>query len=181
MDTSLKTFDPIKLRPVGFVQNTIDKPFLQSGETGIEMTKRMDAVKDQVREIRQMKSTIVINPDLIDILEGIESYSHLVILYWAHEVSEKSRLVTRVHPMGRKEIPLTGLFSTCSPARPNPVLTTVVRLCGKTDNRLEVQGLDAVNGSPVIDIKPYVKEWYPQNDTRIPEWMRQIIDELDHA
>ena len=109
----------------------------------------------------------------------IDAYSHVIILYWAHEVPEKGRRVTRVHPMGRKDIPKTGLYATCSPARPNPVLMSVVRLCEKNGNVLVVEGLDAINGSPVIDIKPYVKEWYPQEDVRIPKWMQQIIDEVD--
>jgi len=76
--------------------------------------------------------------------------------------------------MGRKEIPLMGVFSTCSPARPNPVLTTVVRLCGRKENVLEITGLDTVDGSPVIDIKPYVKDSYPQERVTIPEWMEQL-------
>ena len=177
-DASDKTFDPIMLRPVGFIRNEIDEPFLKAGEEGIEMNERMAAVKAQIQKVRKMKSEIIINPELAGILEDIEAYSHLVILYWAHKTPEKSRSLTRVHPMGRKEIPLTGLFSTCSPARPNPILTTVVRLCGRKDNVLEVAGIDAVNGSPVIDIKPYVKEWYPQKEVRIPEWMRRIIEEV---
>jgi tRNA (Thr-GGU) A37 N-methylase len=80
--------------------------------------------------------------------------------------------------MGRKDLPEVGIFSTCSPARPNPVLTTVVRLVRRRDNVLEVTGLDAINGSPVIDIKPYVSEFYPREDIRIPAWMEQIQSDI---
>lgn len=80
--------------------------------------------------------------------------------------------------MGRIDIPQTGIFSTCSPARPNPVLTTVVRLKGRKGNVLEVSGLDAVDGSPVVDIKPYVKDFYPQEGVHIPEWMQQLQEEV---
>jgi len=80
--------------------------------------------------------------------------------------------------MGRKEFPLVGIFSTCSPARPNPVLTTVVRLCGRKGNTLTVTGLDAVDGSPVVDIKPYVKDFYPQDRVLIPEWMQRLQREV---
>ncbi len=138
----------------------------------------MEAIKARVPDIRKMKSEVVIHREMVDILEGIEKYSHLMVLYWAHKVPEQSRSLTRVPPMGRKDIPLTGIFSTCSPARPNPVLACVVRLCGRRDNVLEVTGIDAINGSPVIDIKPYVREWYPETGIRIPEWMRHLQEEV---
>ena len=80
--------------------------------------------------------------------------------------------------MGRKDYPIQGIFSTCSPARPNPVLMTVVRLIERKDNILVVTGLDAVNESPVIDIKPYVGRFYPDEDIRIPDWMQQIQQEV---
>ena len=83
--------------------------------------------------------------------------------------------------MGRQELPLSGIFCTCSPARPNPVLMTVVRLYGRRKNVLQVSGLDAVDGSPVIDIKPYVKELYPQEDVFIPEWMQRIMREVNEG
>jgi tRNA-Thr(GGU) m(6)t(6)A37 methyltransferase TsaA len=113
-----------------------------------------------------------------DILHGIEEYSHLVVLYWAHLVPESSRLLSRVHPMGREEYPLVGIFSTLSPARPNPILASVVRLHERNENFITVSGLDAVDGSPVIDIKPFVEEFYTRMDVRIPGWMRKICDEM---
>jgi tRNA-Thr(GGU) m(6)t(6)A37 methyltransferase TsaA len=177
-DDSHKTFDPIMLRPVGVVRNEVDEPFLKAKEEGIEIKERMAAIKARVRKIREMKSEIVIRREMAEILHGVEEYSHLMVLYWAHKLPEQSRSLTRVHPMGRKDIPLTGIYSTCSPARPNPVLACVVRLCGIRDNVLEVAGIDAINGSPVIDIKPYVREWYPQKGIRIPEWMRRLQEEV---
>src|SRR5690606_1748912 len=110
-----------------------------------------NSTMDHVREMRQSISEIVIDERLVALLDGIEEYSHLMVLYWAHKVPEEGRSLTRVHPMGRSEIPEVGIFSTCSPARPNPVLTTVVRLSRRRENVLEVAGLDAVDGSPVID------------------------------
>jgi tRNA (Thr-GGU) A37 N-methylase len=80
--------------------------------------------------------------------------------------------------MGRKEYPLVGIFCTCSPARPNPVLMTVVRLHKKEGNILKVSGLDAIDGSPVIDIKPYVEDFYPRKDVRISGWMQRICEQM---
>jgi tRNA-Thr(GGU) m(6)t(6)A37 methyltransferase TsaA len=177
--TSCKTPLKMTLRPVGFIKNRIEEPFLVAGDEGLEMRGKFDATMDHVREMRQAISEIVIDERLVDILDGIEEYSHLVVLYWAHKVPEQGRSLVKVHPMGRSEIPEVGIFSTCSPARPNPVLTTVVRLCGRRETVLEVAGLDAVDGSPVVDIKPYVKDSYPQEGVRIPDWMERLQKEVD--
>ncbi len=166
------------LLPVGIIKNRIEEPFLVAGDAGLEMRGEFDSTMNHVREVRQAISEIVIDETLAGILDGIEEYSHLVVLYWAHKVPEEGRSLTRVHPMGRRDIPQVGVFSTCSPARPNPVLTTVVRLCGRRENVLEVAGLDAVDGSPVVDIKPYVKDSHPQEGVRVPDWMEQLQKEM---
>lgn len=71
-----------------------------------------------------------------------------------------------------------GIFSTCSPARSNPVLMTVVRLVQREGNVLRMTGLDAIDGSPVIDIKPSVSEFHPREGIRIPAWMERIQDKI---
>ena len=174
-----KTSLDMKLKPVGIIKNKIEEPFLVARDGDLEVRGKLDATMDHVREIRQEISEIVIDESLVDILDGIEEYSHLMVLYWAHKVPEQGRSLTKVHPMGRKDISLMGVFSTCSPARPNPVLTTIVQLCRRKENVLEVTGLDAVDGSPVIDIKPYVKDSYPQEGVTIPDWMEQLQNEVD--
>jgi tRNA (adenine37-N6)-methyltransferase len=169
----------MRLRPVGIIKSQIKEPFLAAQDSGIKMQGHFDAVRKHIHEVRQQIAEIVINEDLLEILDGIDQYSHLVVLYWAHKVPEQSRSLTKVRPMGRNEFPLVGIFCTCSPARPNPVLMSVVRLWGRKKNVLQVMGLDAVDGSPVIDIKPYVKHLYPQEEVRTPEWMQQIRKEID--
>ena len=176
-DPAPQTSDDIILRPVGVIRNDITEPFLTATDHGLELGEKMEAVRAAIREMRQRVSQIIIRRDWMDLLDGLDGYSHGMLLYWGHRVPEHGRGLTRVHPMGRKEFPLTGIFATCSPARPNPVLMSVVRLHSRKDNVLKVSGTDAVNGSPVIDIKPYVKEWYPQTGTTIPPWMQQILDE----
>ncbi|QSZ68466.1 tRNA (N6-threonylcarbamoyladenosine(37)-N6)-methyltransferase TrmO [Methanofollis aquaemaris] len=169
------------LRPVGVVRNSTKEPFLVAGGDGLALREDLDDAMEHVHETNNGTSEIVVNKDLIESLDGIEDYSHLTVLYWAHQVPETGRSLTRVHPMGRKDMPLTGLFGTCSPARPNPVLVTVVRLCGRNENVLEVAGLDAIDGSPVIDIKPYVREFFPREGVRIPWWMQQFMREFGRS
>lgn len=166
------------IRFIGTIKNNIKEPFLSAGRDGINMQGELNEVKREIRKQRGYVSDIIIDQDLVRVLDGIDGYSHLMVLYWGHKVPEKSRLLTRVHPMGRKDIPLTGIFSTCSPARPNPVLLTVVRLLGREDNILKVGELDAVDGSPVIDIKPYVRDIYCMEDSTTPEWMRNLMEEV---
>jgi tRNA-Thr(GGU) m(6)t(6)A37 methyltransferase TsaA len=103
----------------------------------------------------------------------------LLVLYWAHLVKPEARSLTRVHPMGRKDLPLVGVFSTCSPARPNPVLVIAVRLLERDGNILRVEGLDAVDGSPVLDIKPYLPSYYAITDVILSDWMNRILSEME--
>lgn len=168
---------PITVNPVGVVENTVKEPILFSHEKGLEMDGRIEAFWRQVRQVEQMESSIIIDPDRSGLMEGIEAYSHLLVIYWAHKTPSAGRALDKVHPMGREDLPLTGVFSTCSPARPNPLLACVVGLIGCQDNVLTVKGLDAIDQSPVLDIKPYVRDFYPYNTVTMPAWMRGLINE----
>ncbi|MBA2862890.1 SAM-dependent methyltransferase [Methanococcus maripaludis] len=171
MDTQ---FEDIILHPIGVVRNTTKQPFLIANETGLRMREDIAPTLEKVRKNDETVSEVVLNEDLADHLEGIDEYSHITIIYWAHNVPREARALKMVHPMGNPENPLVGLFSTCSPARPNPILTTTVRLIGVEGTTLQVTGLDAIDGSPVLDIKPHFKEHPLAADVRIPEWMEKI-------
>ncbi len=173
----MHTASPI-LRPVGIIKNAVQEPFLVAGRDGISQREGADASRTHIQNTKEAISEIILDENRIALLDGIEGYSYITVLYWGHKVPEEGRAVDRVHPMGRADIPETGIFSTCSPARPNPVLTTVVRLHARRGNILEVTGLDAVDGSPLIDIKPYVPSHYPQTDVRIPAWMEGLMKEI---
>ena len=115
-------------------------------------------------------SELVIDSELTGILDGIDDFSHLIVLFWAHQVPPERRSQTKVHPRGREDLPLTGIFATRSPARPNPILITPVKLLRRAGNRLEVQGLDALDGSPIIDVKPYFPGPYAADEVSLPDW-----------
>ncbi len=116
-------------------------------------------------------SVIEIVPDLDGILDGIEEFSHLLVLYWAHLRTRRDPPAIRTHPFGDADLPLTGIFATRSPARPNPVLADVVRLVKRDGNTLTVAGLDALEGSPVIDIKPSTRGDHPSEGVRVAAWL----------
>ncbi len=117
----------------------------------------------------EIVSEIVIDSNLTEALDGLEEFSHIIVLYWMHRLAE-GEAPLKVHPKGRKELPLVGLFATRAPNRLNRIGKTTVRLLERRDNVLKVRGLDALDGSPVIDIKPYI----PRDDlldAKVPQWI----------
>ncbi len=96
---------------------------------------------------------IEVEPELSEALLRAEEQEHLLILYWMHKLSEADRRTLQVHPRGDKRKPLRGVFAVHSPMRPNPIGVTRAELLKVEGNRLFVKGLDALDGSPVIDIK----------------------------
>ena len=107
----------------------------------------------KVCQVTQDTSVLEIEPDLTEGLEDVKAGDRLQVLYWMHELPETSRGILKVHPRGDKSRPLTGVFSVRSPMRPNPIGVTVVTVARKEGNQIWIEGLDAIVGSPVIDIK----------------------------
>ncbi len=103
---------------------------------------------------KNLISKIIIDPKFADGLEGLTAGQQIFVLC---SFDRSARDVIKVHPRGNMENPLTGVFNTRSPARPNPVSLTLVTIQEITDNILTVCGLDALDGTPVIDIKPYFR------------------------
>lgn len=166
------------LRPVGVVKSDITTPtFLPFGdEDAAERTKK---ARDRHQRTKKMISEVVIDPSLDGILDGIEEFSHILVLYWPHKIPEKERSLRQVHPMGRKDIPLKGIYATRSPARPNPVLVSMVRLVERQENVLRVEGLEALDGSPVIDIKPFTGLYDAPKSATYPDWLKKLHAELE--
>jgi len=180
-DEEKTVMNDIVLKPVGIIRSEIKEPVLRSDKDGITLKEKLKNVRAERDKIRTLISEIEIEPSLTELLDDIEGHSHLNILYWAHKVPPESRKLTKVHPMGLKEVPRKGIFATCSPARPNPVLLTAVKLIERKGNILKVQGLEAVDGSPVIDIKPYVRGYHSAENPKSPEWLEKIIKEFEEA
>ena len=112
---------------------------------------------------------VEVNPEYSQALDNLEDFSHIIVLCWLHR-HEGREPALKVHPRGNRQIPLKGLFATRSPSRPNPVGVTTVRLLERRDNVLKVQGLDAIDGTPVIDIKPYIRGYDSAGQVREPSF-----------
>ncbi|MGC9318359.1 MAG: tRNA (N6-threonylcarbamoyladenosine(37)-N6)-methyltransferase TrmO [Armatimonadota bacterium] len=100
-----------------------------------------------------LRQVIEVRPEYEECLLRIEEREHLWVLYWMHELKPADRGITQVHPRGDGSVPLHGVFAVHSPMRPNPIGMTRVRLISREGLQLTVEGLDAFDGSPVIDIK----------------------------
>src|SRR5438094_244662 len=119
-------------------------------------------------------ATIVIEEQYAAALREIEGFSHVWILFWMDQVSEAGRERYREAPVSSlDEAPgsmAVGLFATRTQNRPNPIGMTAVRLIARTEGRLRVSGLDALDGSPVLDIKPYLPPYDAFRDATMPSW-----------
>ena len=175
--TDFPAMEPVTLTPVGIICSEIKEPMLRANEDGLSLEEHREKVETHRDRVNAMVSEIIIDPALSGILDGIEGFSHILVLYWPHLVPRERRNLQKVHPMGRKDIPKQGIFATCSPARPNPVLVTAVKLIERKKNILRVQGLEAVDGSPVLDIKPYNPGYYQVEDPILPDWMKKLLKE----
>ena len=118
----------------------------------------------------ELISELVIAPALTEALDGLEGFTHIIVLYWMHLLT-RDDMPLKVHPMGRQDVPLQGIFATRTPNRPNRIGKAVVRLLERQGNILKVTGLDALDGSPVIDIKPYIPGYDSVADAGVPQWI----------
>jgi tRNA-Thr(GGU) m(6)t(6)A37 methyltransferase TsaA len=91
-------------------------------------------------------------------------------------MSNKDRQVMKVRPRGRSDMPLLGIFATRTPHRPNPIGLTRVKILNINGNVVTVQGLDAYDGTPVLDIKPF-DSWDKTEDFKVPNWWKKLEKE----
>ena len=117
----------------------------------------------------EVVSEIVVDSSLTEALDNLDDFSHIIVIYWMHQSG--SQVSKKIHPKGREELPLVGFFATRSPRRPNLLGKATVRLLKRRSNILTVEGLDAIDGTPVIDIKPYIPGYDSVENARVPSWI----------
>lgn len=147
-----------RLRPIGYVAT--------------------DASHEALRH-RLAVSKIVIDHKFVGGLKGLEGFSHLYVLFLLHEAPKWGGKLT-VHPKGRIDIKKAGVFATRSPHRPNPIGLTLVKLLSKRGRILRVKGLDAYEGTPVLDLKPYDRHDSTPR-ARVPLWLKKLERESKRA
>ena len=159
----MNDFDPdtIEMNPIGFVRRT----------------SADEDVKD-----RGLVSEVILSDGLIKALDGIDEWSHVYVIYWLDRVKQSEEPVLH-HPVAAPGEPPVGILATRAPIHPNPVGLTLVEVIRREKNVLHVRGLDAYDGTPVLDIKPY-PDWgqgrfIVVTEFRVPEWLRNKMAKHD--
>lgn len=139
----------IQLEPIGVVHNDFGDAIPDGWETPLQR--------------------IIVETRWTAALDGLEDFSHLYVLFWMHRL--KPEIALHVHPQGRPDLPEVGMFATRTPHRPNPIGVQIVELVSRHGNVLTIRRLDALDGSPVLDIKPYLPggDSFPQ--ASFPDWL----------
>jgi len=122
-------------------------------------------------------SKIILYPEHAGKIEGLEGYSHMIILYWIHKVKEWRM------PKDHGKPPKVRLFATRMPKRPNPIGLSVVELADYSHESgvITVKGLDALNRSPVLDIKPYIPDFDSFPKATLPDWVKKHLRKHHHT
>ena len=125
----------------------------------------------------KVESKIIINTDLKDGLTGLSDFSHIIVVYYLNEAKFiKEKHIVR-KPQGREDMPMVGILSQRGKDRPNPIGITSVELVSVDDNIITVKGLDAIDGTPVLDIKPYYPIFDLKYKATVPNWVNVLMEE----
>jgi tRNA (adenine37-N6)-methyltransferase len=137
-----------------------------------------DVVKEQWP---RLVATVEVLEAYAEGLTAIDGFSHLILLFWMHRLREggRERLVIKPrgllrHGLTPEELPTIGVFASDSPARPNPIGLSVVQLLGREGRTLTLRGVDAYEGTPVLDIKPYSLD-RSITDAKDAPWHEELI------
>ncbi|MCG9969428.1 tRNA (N6-threonylcarbamoyladenosine(37)-N6)-methyltransferase TrmO [Pelotomaculum terephthalicicum JT] len=147
----------INFKPIGVIQS----PFKEPKGTPIQPTAARD-----------IAGVIELYPEYVEGLQDIEGFSHLILIYYLHMVKESTLLVK---PFLDNE--LHGIFATRAPSRPNSIGFSVVRLSEVEGNKLHILDVDIVNGTPLLDIKPYVAEFDVREAVKTG-WFKKNVQKL---
>lgn len=126
----------------------------------------------------QSRARVVLDPARFDdeALLGLDSFSHAEIVYVFDRVGEHQIVTGARHPRGNTAWPRIGIFAQRGKNRPNRIGVTVCEIVAVNGRTLEVKGLDAIDGTPVLDIKPVMSGFLPRDAIREPDWARAIME-----
>lgn len=142
----------ILIKPLGKAKNRVNKPMLPGWEN--------------------VETEIAIDKKYAKGLDGIEDYSHIIVVYW---MDQEMECHLKHYPQGRNDVPYVGIFACRCPQRPNRIALSTVKLLSRKNNILKVKGLDIVDGTPIIDIKPYAPRYDEIRNAKVPAWIKKLI------
>jgi tRNA-Thr(GGU) m(6)t(6)A37 methyltransferase TsaA len=140
-----------------------------------------NAVKDLTGTDRawgDVVSRIELSPAFeADALDGIDRFSHMEVIFVFHKVADSAIETGTRHPRDDPKYPKVGIFAQRNKARPNRIGLTVCTIVKRDGRTLHVRGLDALDGSPVLDLKPVMEEYLPKGDIRQPGWSHEVLED----
>jgi len=140
---------------------------------GVVRSPRQDLTDDGWGSVR---ATIELDSAFSEeALAGLEAFSHAEVTFHFNRVSEAEVERGARHPRGNAAWPKVGIFAQRAKGRPNRIGSTIVAIVGRRGRTLEVVGLDAVDGTPVLDIKPVMIEFLPRGEIRQPQWASELM------
>ena len=123
-----------------------------------------------------VEATVVLDDRFpLDALAGLDDFSHVDVVFVFHLVGDDDITAGARHPRGRTDWPKVGIFAQRARMRPNRIGVTTCELLGVDGRRVRVRGLDAMDGSPVIDLKPHMVEFGPRGAVREPAWATELM------
>ncbi len=149
---NMDTNGRIQLFPVGKAKNAVTKPTLSGW--------------------KELVTEIVLDTQYTKGLDGIEDYSHVIIVYW---MGQEKECHLKHHPQGRTDVPYGGIFACRCPQRPNRIAISTVKLLSRKKHSIKVEGLDILDGTPILDIKPYTPAYDFVKKARVPAWIDRLI------
>ena len=152
--------DEVSFKPIGIIYS----PF-----------KRPEGTPIQPASSFGTKGEVIVYPEYQKGLKDLEGFSHIILIYYFHLVSNVKLLVK---PYMDEDF--HGVFATRAPARPNPIGISVVRLLKVEDNILHVENVDVVDGTPLLDIKPYVPDFDGVHESKVG-WLEKHLHKLKHT
>ncbi|PGZ97464.1 tRNA (N6-threonylcarbamoyladenosine(37)-N6)-methyltransferase TrmO [Bacillus pseudomycoides] len=144
------------LQPIAFVHN-----------------ERMNVEDDLWGEIESIIE--LIDPYTEESLQGIEQFSHIEVIFYFDRVTEANIQYTARHPRNNEQYPKIGIFAQRGKNRPNKLGATIVKVVCREGKKLVVQGLDAIDGTPILDMKPVMKEFLPREEIKQPDWATDLM------
>lgn len=146
------------VEPIAFVQN--ERKMIEDDDWG------------------EVKSTIILTDAFTEeSVEGIETFSHIEVIFYFHKVTDEQIQYTARHPRNNEAYPKVGIFAQRGKNRPNRLGKTIAKVMGREGKTIVVEGLDAIDGTPVLDIKPVMKEFLPREEIIQPDWVTDIMKE----
>lgn len=142
----------VVLRPLGVAKNNVGKTTLPGW--------------------KKVSTDIVIEKKFVPGLDGLEKYSHIIVIYW---MDKEGECHLRHHPQGKASVPFVGIFACRCPQRPNRIAISTVKLISIKGGIIKVAGLDILDGTPILDIKPYTPQYDEVKKAKIPAWVGKLV------